>query len=368
VSDQPIPNLTTIFQFKPDKVALLTTKDKSVQAARLERVISAKKIRVSTHEILPYDIGNVISVSDSLIDQCSSCNVSLNITGGTKIGTIGTFQTFFTRNKPIYYVNTRDNEIIRVYPEKESIPIDVSISMNDYLASYGFNVRSFLRNDSEIYKRRELTEGLAKIAIKNPAAIGFLNYNLPDEPEKESYPYKISIRNNHDIINLVRLMSEIGMGRLEGNSALVITDVLTAKYLKGQWFEEYVYMIAKSLDVDDVKLNVEGEWDVAGKIQVKNEFDVMIARKNRLFYISCKTVNPDRKTDDSGESVSKAFLYELDALGDRALGLFGKKLLASARPIKNSYVKKRAQAMNIKLVDGRSISTLKDNLKQWLSE
>ena len=79
-------------------------------------------------------------------------------------------------------------------------------------------------------------------------------------------------------------------------------------------------------------------------------------------------VNPETHVDGSDEAVGKEYLYELDALGDRALGVFGKKMLASARPVADDYVKSRAEDMKITIVDGKNIATLKDNMKQWLNK
>jgi hypothetical protein len=82
----------------------------------------------------------VVSVSDSLVNECTGCEVSLNITGGTKIGTLGTFQVFYTSGKPIYYVDTYHDKIMKLFPEggRSEHDIDVAISFKDYLASYGF--------------------------------------------------------------------------------------------------------------------------------------------------------------------------------------------------------------------------------------
>lgn len=139
-------------------------------------------------------------------------------------------------------------------------------------------------------------------------------------------------------------------------------------YLKGFWFEEYVYMTAKALNPDEIKLNVRGKWVTTGQHSPKNEFDVMLSKGNRLFYISCKTANPDRKKEDDTEGVGKDFLYELVSLSDRALGLFGKRMLASTRRVNDPAVRERANILNVNLIDGKNIATLKENLKQWLNQ
>lgn len=370
VSDQPIPNLTTVFQFRPHRVILLSTKDKSLQAERLERVIKKHKYDVVIREILPYDINNVAAVSESLINEYKDCSVSLNITGGTKIGTLGTFQSFYTAGKPIYYVNTRDNEIIQVYPAEEKSPIESPIKIKDYLAAYGFRIDRYIKDDSYIYKRKKITEFLAHLTVEHGKLIGTINYTIDRtvrEPEKASYPLSINLPENDKTIRLCNLLDSYGLVDKVKKTSIRVRNSDIVRYLKGIWFEEYVYMIAKSLPVGDVKMEVHGQWDVTGKRAVKNEFDVMIAKRNRLYYISCKTSDPNRKEDDDMESVSKEYLYELDSLGDKALGLFGKKMLASARRVTNEYVRKRAEVLNIKIIDGKSILTLKEQLLKWLN-
>ena len=112
-------------------------------------------------------------------------------------------------------------------------------------------------------------------------------------------------------------------------------------------------------------LNVEGKWDVTGSNPPKNEFDVMMAKGNRLFFVSCKTSNPDRV--EGNEAIGKDYLYELDSLGDQVLGLFGKKMLASARPVTNTYLKQRAKSMNIRILDRNDLANLKGKIQEWLS-
>ncbi|MBI5194630.1 MAG: DUF1887 family protein [Nitrospirae bacterium] len=366
VSDQPIPNLTTVLQFKPHTVILLATKERRKEAKRLEKVIRQKCVEVTTKEIRAYDINDVVSVSENVIKDFTDDEITLNITGGTKIGTIGTFQTFYSSGKPIFYVNTYDNEIIKVSPVEEKIPINVDISINDYLAVYGFNISEYVKEDRYISERKHITDTIVQLAINRQELIGEINSKLKDI-DKAVYPINITLRDDKDFIRICGILENHGLVQRKRQTTIQIPDIEAAKYLRGFWFEEYVYLTAKSLDVNEVKLNVTGKWDTTGKKPPKNEFDVLISKRNRLFYISCKTANPDRFVDGTDESVGKEYLYELDALGDRALGLFGKKMLASARPVTNDYVKSRAEDMKIKIVDGRNIATLKDNLKQWLN-
>lgn len=166
---------------------------------------------------------------------------------------------------------------------------------------------------------------------------------------------------------LAKLLDQAGLAKRTGGG-LTVATLEMVNFLRGFWFEEYVYTLALGIGADEVKLNVIGTWDAAVKRPPANEFDVMIAKGTQLAIISCKTANPNRTREGETESISKEYLYELDSLGDTALGLFGKRMIASARPISNQYVRDRAGVMRIELVDGKNILTLKDKLQSWLSK
>lgn len=368
VSDQPIPNLTTVLQFKPDTVVLLKTKEMEEKARLFEDVLKKKNYDVRSETIEAYDINNVISASESLINECSSCEVSLNITGGTKIGTLGTFQAFYSSGKQIFYVDTKDNKILKLSPENEQseIPITVSISISDYLALYGFQINSYVKDDSYIFKRKELTDYLANTVSFKQYIVPAINSELHKYDEKSSLPISVKMPGDDKLLALIEMLD--GISKKNKNKVDII-NYDSLMYLKGFWFEEYVYMAAKALKPDEIKLNIIGKWVTKGKNQPKNEFDVLISKGTRLFYISCKTANPNRKSSTKDEEgIGREYLYELDSISDNALGLFGKRMLASARKIEDPYVKERAKILKIDTVDGKDVITIKERIKQWLNK
>jgi hypothetical protein len=364
VSDQPIPNMTTSLQFLPDEVALLYTLDKKRQSDRLEGALKSRGMRVSTFEIAPYDMGNVIGVCDTLLQLQHATSFSLNITGGTKIGTLATYQSFYSCGKPIYYVNTFDNQILQVSPIEQSFPIKVSIPITSYLALYGFKVESCTQNDHYLYRRKEATAFLADLAVRHPKLIGQLNSAFSDDVKKLHYPFTYHLPEGAEGGRLAELLEKCGTAKRSGSHTVLLPDIDSAQYLRGFWFEEYVYLAAKSIPGAEVKLNVVGKWETPRDVKPKNEFDVMVGAGNLLIYISCKTANADRKSGEEG--IGREYLYELDALADNAIGLFGKKVLASARPVTDKYIRERAAGFNIELIDGHLIKELPSRIKKWL--
>lgn len=362
VSDQPIPNLTTALYLNPDIIVLLTTREIKEKANFLEKVLKQKGFQVQSKSIEAYNISNVIDVSESLLKEHKACKVTLNITGGTKIGTLGTFQAFYTQGNPIFYVNTKDNKILKLFPEHEleEYPINVSIPIKDYLALYGFVVDSYTKDDGNIQKRKNLTFHLAYNASN---IVGDLNYYLHNFNEKSPLPVIAHIPKINKLGDFIGLLDNV---EIKDGDKVIISDYKDLRYLKGIWFEEYVYLQANRLGADEILLNVTGNWVTKGIHPPKNEFDILIAKGTRLFFISCKTANPNRKKQEGDEGIGREYLYELDSIADNALGLFGKKMLASARKIDDPYVRERANILKIEIVDGKNIITLQEKLKQWL--
>lgn len=327
VSDQPIPNMTTALQFRPQVVVLLYTKEIVKQKNRLDAVLTERGISVDAHEMQAYDMKNVITATETVLDRYRDHDITLNITGGTKIGTLGTFQAFYTAKLPILYVNTIGNEILKVSPEEETIPISVRIPIKEYLALYGFNVSSQNVSNAAIRDRREATHAMKNLSLKYPYVLGTLNHAIDSacpsgKTEKASYPLRIQINEKH-LSGVSQVLLKHGLISGVELNTWIIPNCDAAFYLHGGWFEEYVYRCACRAGADEVLLNVKGQWDITGRKPPTNEFDVMIGKGNRLFFISCKTADPNRKEGPDGESISKEYLYELDSLGDRALGRSG---------------------------------------------
>jgi len=94
VSDQPMANVTSIMQLEPDHVEMLFTRDKLEQGKRMEEFLTGRNISVRGTEIQPFDMQAVMASCRRIIDEYADCELSLNITGGTKISALGCFQVF----------------------------------------------------------------------------------------------------------------------------------------------------------------------------------------------------------------------------------------------------------------------------------
>ena len=96
VSGQPIPNLIPLKMegLTPHKVILLVSPDMAVQPDRIEKVIKSWKVAVERHPIAPYDLESARKTCLDILATIEDNDVTLNVTGGTKIMALAAFEVF----------------------------------------------------------------------------------------------------------------------------------------------------------------------------------------------------------------------------------------------------------------------------------
>lgn len=108
-------------------------------------------------------------------------------------------------------------------------------------------------------------------------------------------------------------------------------------YLKGGWFEEYVYYLIKSeVKPDSIEINLKVDVPAnKGEDIIKNEFDVCFTRNNRFYVIECKAFSGNNKKDNS-------VIYKSKALKESVLGMAASSYICAI-----GSVSKQAVAMDI---------------------
>lgn len=368
ISEQPIPNLIPLRLEKPARAVLLVSEEMEQQAARLKGIVQAWGIVIEEHRIPPFDLQGVATICDELIRRHGKDRITLNVTGGTKVSALAAFEACYSAGCRIIYVNSATDEILTLAPREETTTIPELIGVREYLAAYGLAMnKDSGQPPADANQRRRQTKALAELLINNDALLTVLNRKtqpfLSNEPKRPSYLHLApGDFDNANSGRLLQLLREAGVASEGLNDGVNVNDPRHIFYLGGGWLEEFVYHTVQELHPKDVRINVEVAWDGAGRKPTTNEFDVLFTRRNRLHVISCKAAN--LKEEISGGK-AKAAIYELDALADKAGGLFGKNMLVSARPL-SEYDQARAARMGMRVVCGRDVLQLKNAMRQWI--
>ncbi|MDD2636569.1 MAG: DUF1887 family CARF protein [Bacteroidales bacterium] len=331
ISDQTIPNLLLIKELEgtyDDQLFIITeyVAQKGLDcwienAAKIEQG-SIKRIKVVEDDL--NDIKqNLLSLDTKNIQYI------VNMSGGTKVMTIGIYDFFASNNNKIIYVPVGKNAYKQIFPNP-SVPdaeIHFRLNLEEYLKVYGLAYTPKL----ELIKTKEFTTGFFNQFKQK-------NFNFLKEKQ---------------IINSQQL--DISIDRV---------------YFSGAWFEEYIYhrlLEDFNLCPEYIGLNVELRRD-KNSIYHDNEYDVVFIYENQLFVAECKaSVGNANFAKDNLEK----FMYKLAAI-TRDFGLKVSSAIFTLSDIKHclggkiSGIEKRKNILGIKAIVDSETFLKKENLKKVL--
>jgi len=383
VTGQAQANLIPILQLRPDVVALAVSDSMQENAKDfiklLKTIGSYQDKNIIQFDQVP-DVGleaivdKAMEIEDGLQELYPQSLISYHATGGTKLMSLGFYTVFSNEKNRILYCDMTHGEIETLYPQKQSpIAIKSVLNINDALLSMGQTYRKSADEQwqEQANSRKELTKWLAQNAEELDQFFGCINGFVQKAIKQTSRGQLNEIEHPEHTFNFVprKLWKEALKKLVKHNVVqwdeskpdyLYFHSLKGAEYIAGLWLEEFTWHIIKDLKPEEVKANVEFAESGALKSDIRNEMDCVVAHKNRLLLIECKTINFKKGGDKNTD-----ILYKLESLGHRAAGLYGTKWLVSARLLDPNTLK-RAQEYNIKVISGSELKDVKEQAKQWM--
>lgn len=280
ISDQLIPNLLFIKE-KQEEVGvhiLVTTKYTEGKGAA-DRLAKVAGLSAGTWEKVEVIEDSLDDIREKLeaMNLPTSNKYLLNLTGGTKIMSIGVSRFFEEYDHESYYSTIGKNSFKRIFPRDDDREQAFSneLSLSDYLAAYGFKIlksglpawatqelaQRFYSNSINLLKYRPQIIELSKYSQENLGKI----YVIPSESKLNS------------------LLKEVSW-KLNTNNRLSPEEI---QFLISGWWEAFAYFRLKN----DLKLNnhaIAVNCHIV-RDQIPNELDVVFVRNNKLFVAECKT-------------------------------------------------------------------------------
>ncbi len=348
VSDQTVPNVQLINEFKSESVEFQFITTNAMEAKGCRKWIeAAAKITCAGEPILvnEYSYDDIqqklnsfdFSVYDKLI---------VNLTGGTKVMTIAAQEFFKEEGADIYYVTGIDKKYIKVFPGKKKIEykINNALSVEEYLIAYGFNV---IKSESPYFEVTTtdllFQKFVDKSIMKHWETINFLRaYRSKGLKAKDM---------NENIESLLKDLAFVS----QTSGALNAEEV---KYLTGEWFEQYIYNKVKiDLGLDDLKILIgvklnkdvkDNESTIVKQLlqtddvqlaKPDNEIDVIFMFNGNIYIIECKSSIIDIKEveiEKNGQITKKIkeenilgeTIYKSDSIKNK-FGLFAKSYICT---------------------------------------
>jgi hypothetical protein len=361
--EQPMPNIIPALHFENvRRVDLISTNDAraSKAAGNTRKVLEADGIEVRIHVRDPFDLGKIQETSKRLFEENRGEGYSVipNITGGTKLMSVGLFNAAREKDSAVIYLETRAGKLYTLSPalpkvsEEDIAAIFRKITIKRYLLAHGQAIEE--RKNGSIPSHPELSKSIAEFTRDHKASALMGRFRRMD-----------SVRNTVDINDappdLIRELLNARIVSKRDNYTLLVQDEAALKYLKGFWLEDYVYEVVKTLPVDDCTKNLQHVWSDADRQRLEDEEDVIFTCRGRMFVVSCKTGAAKRNDED----IYKSEVYRMDSLARAIGGLYGEGMLITSGKI-DATLRERAKMLRISVISGKEIWKLRSELSRLL--
>lgn len=306
------------------------------------------------------DQNSIYDVLETIRAACGGETLGVNLTGGTKLMALATAEWAHVCAIPAFYIDTEGEQVISVGSNWGYAPLPDVLTVPGLLTANGFEVEE-ANPDPVPARRRDILTSLLRLGCTSAgegaltrlnrlalAAKGSL-YARDDGPEEAPWC---------DLLDLCQQA-----GTVEADSGYVaFPDEAGRKWCNGVWFEEYVRMTLFRLKlaqrIRDFASSVSVRRD-----GVRNELDALFTVRNRLFAIECKTSFMEGRSSEQQNRAASA-LYKLDSLHDRLGGIMTRAMLCSVHPLRPED-RERAQTMKLRVVCGRALLNLEQELVTW---
>ena len=374
ISGELTPNYIPVMheKFMPKELVLLASNEMQQEVERFIQVIKSSHPHIQIHTINIEDIYNMRALKEKVdlyIKQYIETNedaekqIVLNTTGGTKLMSFELLSLFNSWGLDSFYFKIENSEILYLNRERNEdesggdeassiILIPQKLNLPDYIKLHGHEVVG-LQKYSTNHKKKELLEELITFPNRYQTDLSHLNYEINKVSDSI-----LKVPLTKTTMPVVDEFIKAGYCSLEGKTLVFATKEDKA-FVRGGWFEDYVYSIVSELDaIQALELNVQIK-STEEKVHKPNELDVSFMRNNRLYVIECKAANYEGQARKSGvDSLNK--LQTFNNLGGRSTQL----AFVSYFPV-SSDMRDRAKGHNIEVIDGNNVRGLKKLLDRW---
>ena len=366
VSDQAAANLLPALDpdLRPAEVVLLVTGKMLDRGTALQKVlqeagVSSRAVPLSDE----HDLERLKNEILSLIDQLDeSEEISLNLTGGTKLMALAAQSIGEQAGWGMFYVDADTDELVWLSEPARRQPLKQQLRLRHYLAGYGFTSGSKAASLPVMDDVQPLLMTLVRQLGSMTKPIGQLNWLAQQAEDKRRTQIQMIGGQLDDpaFEALLRNFDEAGLLRVENNT-LIFKDDRARDFVKGGWLEHHVFRTVASLADELAIRDKAANLEVVDDRGVKNELDIAFLAGNRLHVIECKTARMDRGRDSKANDT----LFKLSEIGRRVGGSASRAMLVSYRPLGKSELQ-LARALRVETVSAAGVIELSSRIRSWV--
>lgn len=372
ISNELTPNFIPAIheEFMPKALVLLVSLDMTQKAEQFKSVMQDHYPNIRIHTLKIDDIYNMDEIKTKVNDYIETYiedhenaekQIVLNTTGGTKLISFELLSLFNSWGLDSFYFKIENSEVLYLNqyddkdktPQKDLVLIPKKIDLAGYLKLHDHEIDSTEEYEANP-KKQALFQELITYSDCYQAELSHLNFEINKVADSI-----LEIPLSNATLSVIDLFVQAGVCRLKGKT-LVFDTKKDKNFVRGGWFEEYVYSAVLELDkIQALKLGVQIK-SAAENVKKPNELDVSFMRGNRLHIIECKTANYETGQAKKEGTKDLNKLKTFDALGGRSTRLAFVSYFKVSPDMRD-----RAKGNHIEMIDGRNIQGLKKILDKW---
>ncbi len=331
VSRQTMANVLPVLMYKPKNVVLFTTPEEKKSADNLQKLFNAKSISVKRIDGLnAYDYKNFKAIVFDELKNYQS-EITLNVTGGTKLMALAAYEVFAENNKSIIYCDTEHQHIISLYPDYKIETLKADLSISDYLLSYGFEIK-----EKKDIKQVEKYFPLIEFINKNYLINEFVNFFKKIREKLSDDIPKITILSENKNFVFYKSFDKYTIEYNIKDRSKISIESFEFKF--GDWLEYLTYYSLRNSYKPEPELLAGVK--IVSQDNVENEIDVIMLKDFVLHIYSCK----------SGKSDNQFDLFQLETLRSITSGTYGKGYFVVSKKSTKRFLD-RARELNIKVIN-----------------
>lgn len=371
VAESPMPTLGPLLDqaVGADSATLVHTAYTKKFAEYQAVVLNHKGIKTQLFALT--DAYHLTPIIEELTDLASQSpeGTCVNITGGSKLMSIASWQVFKQPQHHLYYVHLHHDSMVWLNHPRPDHPIADHIKLPEYFAAHGYLITGHSAtpaNSPLMQLATFFAQGSHQAELQNLIQRAFEQSRNGGSNTRIPYP------NNKKMQTLVERIVAANIATHKNNH-LHLTDANAWRFINGEWLEQYtlncIYQlrsqytkfqdIALGLKVTNPALKFSAPE--SNSVQtLANELDIVVLRDNTLYLIECKA---GKRFPDQADN----YTTKLDSLRDTLGGIKGKGLLISQYAL-NPSSEKRAHEYQVKTMAGSAaLKNLKPLLAEWLA-
>jgi hypothetical protein len=366
VSAQAAPNILPVLDpaLKPEGAVLLVTQKMRAQADALQALLTESGVTVERVALdNEHDFSRMGEVLMDIAARHDGADISLNLTGGTKLMALAAQSVAEAAGWKMFYVDVDTDEVIwlgRNAAARQALSSHLRLA--HYLRAYGYTAQGAVERPMPQARHTELLDTLVMQVGSLEQPLGQLNFLAQQAREWHRLDVKMSTdqSDSRKLEALLRSFENAGCLKVTGD-VIRFSSEEDLVFTNGGWLEHYVYRTVSALHGTLGLRDKAANLTVMDSTGVKNEMDVVFMARNRLFVIECKTA----RLDNGVQPKANDTLFKLAEVCRRVGGLGTRGMLASYRPVRDSE-KALAKALGIELVCGAELIRLRERLVTWV--